>query len=48
MTIPIVAFVISIWLMTHASMKSWVATGVFMLIGSVLYAIKRNRVAARL
>lgn len=42
MTIPVVAFVISIWLMTHASMKSWVATGVFMLIGSVLYAIKRK------
>jgi len=42
MTIPIVALVISLWLMTHASMKSWVVTGVFMLLGSVMYLVTRR------
>jgi len=46
MVIPIVALVVSIWLMTHASMKSWVATGVFMLAGSVLYLLKRRGTSA--
>jgi APA family basic amino acid/polyamine antiporter len=43
MVIPAVAFVLSIWLMTHASLKSWLATGVFMLLGSVLYLFSRRR-----
>jgi amino acid transporter len=45
MVIPVIALVISIWLMTHASLKSWVATGVFMLLGCMLYwaAIRRAR-----
>ena len=45
MAIPVLALVISVWLMTHASMKSWVATGVFMLLGSLLYwiSIRRSR-----
>jgi amino acid transporter len=45
MVIPVIALVISIWLMTHASLKSWVATGVFMLLGCILYwaAIRRAR-----
>jgi amino acid transporter len=43
MVIPVVALVVSIWLTTHASMKSWVVTGVFMLLGSVLYLVTRHR-----
>jgi len=46
MAIPILALVLSLWLMTHASMKSWLATGVFMLLGSVMYVISRRRAAA--
>ncbi len=41
--IPVVALVVSIWLTTHASMKSWVVTGVFMLLGSVLYLATKRR-----
>jgi APA family basic amino acid/polyamine antiporter len=43
MFIPILALVVSLWLMTHASLKSWLATGIFMLLGSVLYAATRRR-----
>ena len=43
MVIPVVALVVSIWLTTHASMKSWVVTGVFMLLGSVLYLATKRR-----
>ena len=46
MAIPILALVLSLWLMTHASMKSWLATGVFMLLGSVMYLISRRRAVA--
>jgi amino acid transporter len=42
MVIPVVALVVSIWLTTHASMKSWVVTGVFMLLGSVLYLARKR------
>ena len=42
MSIPVLALLISVWLMTHASLKSWVATGVFMLLGSVLYMVTRR------
>lgn len=45
MAIPVLALAISLWLMTHASLKSWVVTGVFMLLGSVLYAVTRRRSA---
>ncbi len=37
MAIPLVALVISIWLMTHAKPESWLATGAFMVLGGVLY-----------
>ncbi len=47
MAIPIVALVVSIWLMTHASMKSWLVTGVFMLLGSVMYVVTRHRNRAK-
>lgn len=43
MVIPVVALIISIWLMTHASLKSWTATGGFMLLGCVLYMLTRRR-----
>jgi APA family basic amino acid/polyamine antiporter len=43
MLVPVVAFIVSIWLMTHASLKSWVATGVFMILGGVLYYITNRR-----
>ncbi len=43
MLIPIVALVLSIWLMTHASLKSWTVTGAFMLLGGALYALTNRR-----
>jgi len=43
MTIPLVALMVSIWLMTHASLKSWTATGIFMLIGGVMFLVSRHR-----
>jgi amino acid transporter len=46
MAVPVLALVLSLWLMTHASMKSWLATGVFMLLGSVMYLISRRRAVA--
>jgi hypothetical protein len=42
MAIPLVALVVSIWLMTHASLKSWTATGIFILIGGVMYLVSRQ------
>jgi APA family basic amino acid/polyamine antiporter len=43
MAIPIIALVISIWLMTHASLKSWTTTGEFLILGCVLYLLTRHR-----
>lgn len=43
MAIPIIALVISIWLMTHASLKSWTTTGAFLILGAVLYLLTRHR-----
>jgi amino acid transporter len=42
MLVPFVALVISIWLMTHASLKSWLTTGAFLLVGGVLYLLTRR------
>jgi len=42
MVIPVVALVVSIWLMTHASMKSWLVTGIFMVIGGILFFVTRR------
>jgi len=39
MTVPAVALVVSLWLMTHASQQSWLATGAFMMLGGFLYLI---------
>jgi len=43
MAIPILAFLLTLWLMTHASLQSWLATGGFMLLGGVLYVFTRSR-----
>jgi amino acid transporter len=43
MAVPAVALVISTWLMTHASLKSWTATAAFMLLGAVMYLLTRRR-----
>ena len=37
MAIPVMGLLLSFWLLTHASLQSWLATGSFMLLGSVLY-----------
>jgi amino acid transporter len=42
MVIPVVALLLSLWLMTHASAKSWLITGIFMLVGSGLYYVSRR------
>ncbi len=46
MTIPVVALLLSLWLMTHASLKSWLATLGFMIVGSILYAFTRRNQAS--
>jgi amino acid transporter len=43
MTVPAIALLISIWLMTHASQQSWLTTGGFMVLGGVLYLVTRRR-----
>ena len=43
MAIPVFALLLSLWLMTHASLQSWMATGGFMLLGSVLYVLKHRK-----
>jgi amino acid transporter len=42
MAIPALAFVLSLWLLTHAPMKSWLFTGVFMLAGAVVFYFVRT------
>jgi amino acid transporter len=37
MAVPVLALVLSLWLMTHASMKSWLVTAGFMAVGTLLY-----------
>ena len=43
MTVPAIALLISIWLMTHASQQSWLTTGGFMALGGVLYLVTRRK-----
>jgi APA family basic amino acid/polyamine antiporter len=43
MTVPAIALLISIWLMTHASQQSWLTTGGFMVLGGVLYLVTRRK-----
>jgi amino acid transporter len=42
MVIPTLALLLSLWLMTHASLKSWLLTAVFMILGSFLYLFTRR------
>lgn len=41
--IPVLALLLSIWLMSHASLQSWLATGAFSLLGAVLYVLQTRR-----
>ena len=43
MTVPAIALLISIWLMTHASQQSWLTTGGFMVLGGLLYLVTRRK-----
>lgn len=45
MIIPVLALVPSLWLASHASLKSWLVAAAFMAAGSVLYAVSRRRAA---
>ena len=40
--IPAIALVLSLWLTTHASTESWLVTGAFAVLGSVLFALTRR------
>ncbi|MGK2925000.1 MAG: APC family permease [Lysobacterales bacterium] len=37
--IPALAFLVSLWLMSHAPLKSWLVTAAFMAIGAVVYTL---------
>ena len=44
--VPVLAAVISIWLMTFAPLESWLGTGAFVALGSIVYWLaRRGRVA---
>jgi amino acid transporter len=40
--IPGLAFLVSLWLMSHAPLKSWLVTAAFMAAGAVIYAFTRR------
>lgn len=40
MLIPLLALLMSLWLMTHASAESWLWTGVYVAIGTVIYLFR--------
>ena len=40
--IPVFAFCLSLWLMSHAPLKSWLITAGFMAVGTVVYAFTRR------
>jgi hypothetical protein len=42
MAVPLLALIVSIWLMTHASLKSWLVTAAFMAVGSLLYLFTKR------
>lgn len=47
MAIPVLALLPSLWLASHASLKSWLVTGGFMVIGALLFAITRRAAPAQ-
>jgi amino acid transporter len=42
MSVPLLALGLSIWLMTHAPLKSWLITAAFMALGTILYVVTRR------
>jgi amino acid transporter len=42
--VPLLALIVSVWLITHASLKSWLVTAAFMAIGSLLYLFTKRGV----
>lgn len=42
MAVPALALLVSVWLMTHASLQSWLTTGAFMILGGILYLVTRR------
>ena len=42
MSVPLLALAVSIWLMTHAPLKSWLITAAFMAVGTILYVLTRR------
>ena len=43
MAIPALALVLSLWLISHAPLQSWLATGGFMVLGGLLYFVTRRQ-----
>lgn len=43
MLIPALAFLVSLWLMSHAPLKSWLVTAAFMAVGAVVYTFTRRK-----
>lgn len=43
LVIPVLALLVSLWLMTHAPLKSWLVTAAFMAAGAVIYAFTRRK-----
>ncbi len=41
-TIPLIALLLSCWLVTHATADSWLVTGIFMVLGAVFYAMTKR------
>jgi amino acid transporter len=41
-TIPLIALLLTCWLVTQASAQSWLVTGIFMALGAVFYALTRR------
>jgi amino acid transporter len=42
MSVPLLALAVSIWLMTHAPLKSWLITAAFMAVGTILYVFTQR------
>jgi amino acid transporter len=41
--IPGIAMVLCLWLVTHASLDSWLMTGLFFIVGAVLFRVSRHK-----
>ncbi len=41
-TIPLIALMLSCWLVIHASARSWLITGIFMALGAVFYSVTKR------